>query len=187
MALFIIPVLFVALTDLGLVNLFYTKPQSPENMNSSNQQSCIYFERFSRRKYNEDEQIANAIKSQDADNDFLYCRSSFRKAIGFDNESQLTTDFFTELSPFLKKKKSYTIKVWSEDQRMAKKISTKLQVQLFEAGYMVRLKQKQFDSIETYQKSCKKEGSRVSNIHILLQSTKEAKLAVCSEGAWKWI
>ena len=100
MALFIIPVLFVALTDLGLVNLFYTKPQSPENMNSSNQQSCIYFERFSERKYNEDEQIANAIKvHQDADNDFLYCRSSFRKLLASVKRA-VNTNFFTELSPF---------------------------------------------------------------------------------------
>ena len=187
MSIFIIPILFVALTDLGLVNLFYTKPQSAENMNSSNQQSCVYYERFSRRKYNADEKIANAIKSQDADNDFLYCRSSFRKALGFEKESLITSDFFAQLSPILKKKKIYTIRVWTDDQRVANKITTKLQVQLFEAGYQVKQKQRQLDSLSSYEKSCKKGQANSDNIHILLNNTNKAKMAICNNGGWKWI
>jgi len=187
MALFIFPLIFVGLTDLGLLNLFYTKPDNAENMNSSNQQSCVYYERFSRRKYNADEKIANAIKSQDADNDFLYCRSSFRKALGFDKESIITSDFFAQLSPILKKKKIYTIRVWTDDQRVANKITTKLQVQLFEAGYQVKQKQRQLDSLASYEKSCKKGQSNSDNIHILLNNTNKAKLAICNNGGWKWI
>jgi hypothetical protein len=169
------------------VNLFYTKPQTAENMNSSNQQSCVYYERFSRRKYNRDEQIANAIKSQDADNDFLYCRSSFRKALGFSEESLVSSDFLKQLNPILEKKKIYTIRVWSENQRIAKKISTKVQVQLFEAGYKVKQKQRQLDSLSSYEKSCKKGQTQVENIHILLNDTNKAKLAICNKGGWKWI
>ena len=95
MSLFLLPLIFIAISDLGLVNLFYTSPNNSENMNSSSQQSCMYYERFSRRKYNKDEKIANAIKSQDVDNDFN-CRSSFRKALGFDRESLVTTDFLVK-------------------------------------------------------------------------------------------
>ena len=97
------------------------------------------------------------------------------------------TDFFSKINPILDKKKFYTVKVWSQDQRIAKKISNKLQVQLFEAGYKVSQRQKQLESIDSYEKTCNAGSKSTDNIHILLNESNRAKLAICNKGGWKWI
>ena len=47
---------------------------------------------------------------------------------------------FEKIQPSLNKTKNYSVVVWSKKQRLAKKMTTKLEVQLFEAGYKVNHK-----------------------------------------------
>ena len=185
--LFLIPVLFIAFTDLGLVNLFYSKTGDAEQMNSSKQQSCIYYERFSRRKYNKDEVVANKLKERDKDSDFLYCRSSFKKALGFTHESVLAEDMFEKIQPSLNKTKNYSVVVWSKKQRLAKKMTTKLEVQLFEAGYKVNHKYQTLKSLSDTKKTCTNNDSSQENIHILYEKDTNPRLGICSSKGWKWI
>ena len=186
-ALFVIPLLFFSFTDIGLINIFHSNSRSAQDITSSKQQSCMYYERFTRREHNKYEEVANQIKSRNIDSDFVYCTNSFKKAIGFEYESILNKNFFKRVKSSLQKDKNYKVQVWTQEKKLAKKLATKLEIQLFKAGYNVF--QSGYHPIKGSKREIPCTNTNISEdyIHILYSDKKTPKLGICSVKGWKWI